>query len=174
MRDESQIDIWRDIPGFEGYQAGYNGSIRRRLKSGKYRTLNPFYCGGRKDHLHVKLYAEDGRYKTMTVASAVASAYLGERPEGCRTHHRNGLTTDNCVGNLCYVKASEIGVISGRMHRRPVVKKDEDGTILECYNSVTEAARKNYVTRSAMTQRCNKNLRTDFGLGGYEFAWDDE
>ena len=108
------MEIWKDIPGYEGqYQVSGAGSVRsldRQVpmrgaayySSRKGRPLKP----GRMDrfgHVSVAL----GRGNSQCVHSLVALAFIGPRPLNQDVAHLNGNGGDNRVENLAYVTRSE-------------------------------------------------------------------
>lgn len=111
-------EVWKDIPGHEGsYQASSLGRIRsvdrtvqqisrggrpftRRLKG---RVLRPA-ANKYNPHLYVVL-RHGGR--GVPVHELVASAFLGQRPEGSDVRHLDGDATNNQVENLCYGSRTE-------------------------------------------------------------------
>lgn len=171
-RKEGYHNIWKTVPGYEDYQASFDGDIRRIYKNGKIRILNQFTCGGRSDQLHVNLY-KDGRYKVFTVGRVVASAFLGPCPPGYVAHHKNGLTRDNCAGNLSYIPKNESTVRAAKSKGRPVVKIDQWGEVVACYGSCREAAKRNYTYPSVISNHCNGKVANKYSLDGCEYAWDD-
>ena len=62
-----------------------------------------------------------------------------------------------------------------RGNRRAVIKIDfETGRIVEQYDSITEAGRKNYLEPSAIYNRCNGRNKRSPSSCGYEFAFADD
>ena len=87
------IEIWKDIPGYEGkYQASSLGRIRgpRGIKTPCLHRLRGYY------------FVSIGHNKTRDVHALVAAAFLGPRPQGHEIRHLNGNKTDNNVANLAY------------------------------------------------------------------------
>ena len=92
---------YREIPGFEGYRAGTDGSIWSCLKTGpaknrdfkEWKQLQPYKrsCG----RLFLKLQG-----KHRAVHRLVLEAFCGKCPEGMETLHSNDDPTDNRLENL--------------------------------------------------------------------------
>lgn len=62
-----------------------------------------------------------------------------------------------------------------RGNKRAVVKIDfETGEIVEQYDSITEAGRKNFLEPSAIYNRCNGRNKRSPSSCGYEFAFADD
>ena len=57
--------------------------------------------------------------------------------------------------------------------RRPVEKVDRDGNVVEAYESIQEAARKNFASAAYISQRCNSkvSIRSTFGRTGCTFRF---
>ena len=99
------MKIWKDIKGFEGiYQVSNYGRVKRidrissRLKDGCYLKLSDHYKG----YLTVKLIQ-----KRVFVHKLVTQAFLGERPKGLQTNHKDCNKKNNHINNLEYVTQSE-------------------------------------------------------------------
>lgn len=91
------VEIWKDIPEFEGeYQASTLGRIRS-LKTAMPRVLKPH--PGQDGYLKVNLYKE-GKQFPMTVHRLIGLTFI-ENPENKPTvNHINMIKTDNRVENL--------------------------------------------------------------------------
>lgn len=94
-----QIEIWKDIPNYEGhYQVSNLGRVKS-LKYGKERILKQSVCAGgyRGFSLH-----KNGKQKSRLVHVLVAMAFLGHVP--CRVlrvvDHKNHIRSDNRLCNL--------------------------------------------------------------------------
>lgn len=111
MKDELLLggEIWKDIPGYEGY---YQVSNLGRIKSSERISYNhgkfPFLrrekilkLGVCRGYLTVGL-SRDGKGKNKTVHQIVAMAFLGHKPCGYEkvVNHINHIKTDNRVENL--------------------------------------------------------------------------
>lgn len=109
-----EIEIWKDIPNYEGlYQASNLGSIRsvdRKRARDRRRTLA--FCRGQtitqfstSNGRQILNLSKDGKSKTYAVHFLVALSFLGERPSGFHIHHINGNYSDNRSSNLCYMES---------------------------------------------------------------------
>ena len=93
---------WKDIPGFEGYQASNLGSIRsvdRVTNHGHNRkgvVLSPGI--GSAGYYQVKL----GKKGTQYVHKLVALAWIGTRPQGQEVKHGTEGQLVNTIHNLSY------------------------------------------------------------------------
>lgn len=107
------IEIWKNIPGIEGYQVSSLGRVRSlprtvNVTQGKLgnskrtipaKLMSPCrtYMNGKQHYVTVRL---NGR--TRNVHRLVASAFLGKPPFGARTevNHKDGNRWNNVLSNL--------------------------------------------------------------------------
>jgi len=95
-------ETWKPIIGYEGlYQVSDLGKVRS-LKFGKERILKPGMSAG---YLAVGL-CNNGQ-KTRKVHQLVAEAFIGPRPDGYETCHKDDVKTNNVLTNLYYGTKSE-------------------------------------------------------------------
>lgn len=104
-------EIWKDIPGYEGfYQASNYGRIRSldrevrgkyeniALKKGKILTPHKtIVCG--KERWEVKL-SKNGKQFYFVWARCIYSAFYGPIPEGMQVNHIDEDPSNNKLGNL--------------------------------------------------------------------------
>lgn len=171
---------WRDIPGFKGYQAHWDGRIRSFRYRGKDVVrpvlLTPFrhqIHGAFKRKLYVKMKCADGKWRDISLIKVMADTWMGGCPDGMIPYHKNGITEDNCIHNIGFATRMQVGKLTGAKSRRiPVAKVNEAGDILELYPSAREAAKANYLSVQALTDRCNGNVKSEFDWGdGTSFRW---
>ncbi|HVN78614.1 MAG TPA: NUMOD4 motif-containing HNH endonuclease [Terriglobia bacterium] len=97
---DSTIEIWKEIPGYEGrYQASNLGRIRNQKT---HRVLRPTISGKGK-YLHLNL----GQSNTQCVHILVAVTFLGPVPEGKEVNHKDGVKTNCCSKNLEYLTCGD-------------------------------------------------------------------
>lgn len=104
-KDIPEVESWRVIPGYEGfYEASNAGRVRsvdRTLANGKRRKgkiLSPAR-GKLTEHQHVIL-CRNGKRKMQFVHRAVLESFVGPCPDGMEACHRDGVPTNNHLGNL--------------------------------------------------------------------------
>lgn len=170
---------WRDIPGFGGrYQTSTEGRIRRVWeKNGRTMLLKTYTKQRRKrsntEAPRVRLSRPDGSRVERAVLKLVAETFYGV-PEGMQPVHANGQKNDCAARNIRFMSRKELGKAFGaNSARRPVVKIDTAGDIVECYRSAREAARHNYVSYQTVMDRCNGKVKKEFALDGYSYRWED-
>lgn len=183
--NEFDADIWKDIEGFNGkYQVSYSGQIRRVCKDGKTRLLKPYKKseGSRarkisRDRLYIKLTDDTGKRHEFLVHQIVAKHFLGKPKPGQVPYHKNGLVADNWASNLAYIDRRTLGKMTGASSRRkPVIKINRDGEIVDCYSSAREAAKNNYMSYQTVMDKCNLVYikRTIFAPDGFAYAWEND
>ncbi|MCT1363341.1 HNH endonuclease [Microbacterium sp. p3-SID131] len=109
-----QGEVWRAVPGFEGYEVSNLGRVRSfRRHGGRARGLTN---AARQKSLHVgatgylcvTLQKPDGnRCSKYPVHSLVAAAFLGPRPDGMQVAHSDGDRQNARLDNLRYATATE-------------------------------------------------------------------
>lgn len=60
------------------------------------------------------------------------------------------------------------------MKKRRVQKLNRDGNVVETYGSVREAAKKNYMDKSAVYNRCAGKVKDTYGLDGFDYRYEPE
>lgn len=179
-------EIWKDIPGYDGYQASSLGRIRSKTRRTKRSGTDSYwtYQGkiispshNRAGYLGVVLRISN---KTISknVHVLVAITFLGPRPEGCEVDHINRIKDDNRVENLRWLSAYENKVRNtrgvklpryrNRMENNPraksvqVFENDALVSILPCAKYITKIYGINYSTVRKALQNggLNYNGRT--------------
>lgn len=181
IRNKDEIEIWRDIPGFDGrYQASTLGRIRVCYSgNGRCGLLNPYSKASSYNRstnqraLRVRLIHPDGRRIEKTVISLVAMTFLAV-PPGMVAIHKNGMQSDNSVDNIVFASNRELGLKYGKnANRRPVKKIDVHGNDVDYYPSLNAVAKANHLAYQGVTRRCNGQIKGDeFKLLGYSFRWE--
>ncbi len=169
------IEIWKDIPGYDGkYQASKEGQVRRVFASGKTRLMTPYHkkmSGSQR--LVIKL-TKNGKSKEEILMRMIALTFLGEAPDGFVPYHKNGCQSENHVNNIAYISRKELGEkTGGQSKRRPVVKINAKGNVMDVYTSARAAAKANFMSYQTVIDRCNGKCKSAFAPDGYAYAWDD-
>jgi hypothetical protein len=103
-------EIWKDIPGWEGYYAASNlGRIKRLAGSPRCkidRIVQPM--PNKRGYLTVAPVKSGWRQRPMMVHRLVLETFVSPAPkEGHTPNHINGIKTDNRLANLEWVTHSE-------------------------------------------------------------------
>ena len=105
---------WYDIPGYDGiYQINYWADIRKKLKNGKYKYLKPYVKKNNQGKRLIKL-----KRKEVVVMSLMRITFIGELPKGYVTYHKNGIKTDDILGNIGVIAKKELSKKTGQMNGR--------------------------------------------------------
>lgn len=158
---------WKDIPGYEGrYQINELGQVRM-VTWGKKALLEPLVMKTQRakdGYITVNLRGFNGKVHKYTVARLMAITFLN-CPADYRAYNKNGDLSDNALENIGIRHKTKRRYRN--IHRRPVCKVAKDGTVLEVYGSVSEAAKANYMSTSTVIKRCcneTKSVPEDFYL----------
>lgn len=111
------MEIWKMIPGFDGYEASSEGRIRsvdrvvtcangvtKRLKG---RVLSPCFHSEKHPYPYVQLGRNGGTNRMFAVHRLVAWAFLGPQPEGVQVRHKDGDAMNAKSNNLAYGSPKE-------------------------------------------------------------------
>ena len=175
------------VKDFEDYTIDETGNVFsiRKNKYLKQTTNRNGYC---------KVTLQKDKYRKMfSVHRLVAQAYLKNYSNTLQVNHINGIKTDNRVENLEMVtakenmqKAVEIGLFDkckeiqrknaiknnlGKYHilasesaKKRVAKYDKNNNLIQVYNSISEASRKNNINITSISYSANGKRKTG---GGY-------
>lgn len=175
-------DLWRDIPGYDGkYQVSRDGEVRRVIRPGFVRNLcprkktNPQAVRKHRNVWVVKLAGPEGKSREYKVCKLVAAAFLPCPRPGEVLYHKNFITSDNRVDNLAYIDRKTLGAISGHHtnNRRPVVKINRAGEVVEIYRSARAAGEANYMSYQTVLDRCNNKIKNPYELDGFNYQWEE-
>ena len=167
---------WVEIPDCRfRYRINEEGQVQRQLENGNWRDIQTSLLRGG-SRATVNLTLANGRRRNVAVVVLMANAFMGGKTPGIWIVHRNGLRTDNRLENLETITPEECGKRYGSSGRRkPVVKIDRNGEVVETYRSAAEAAKKNHIGRSPVTARCRKEVTREKEydiLGGFTFRYE--
>ena len=138
------MEIWKDIPGYEGvYQVSNLGNVK---------SLPRMVSNG-KGYLCIELKDKNGKYHFCGVHRLVAVAFIENPDNKPQINHIDGNKKNNIVENLEWctngenqVHAYKMGLnrVTGRAgkKKRPVLQIDpKTGNVVKEYPSVAEAGR---------------------------------
>lgn len=91
-------EVWKSVPGYEGYFASNFGNIKSANKKLKQRLRDK-----RRKYFCVTLAGN----KSVNVHILVCLAFYGLRPKGKEAGHLNGDASDNRVENLAWITKKE-------------------------------------------------------------------
>ena len=164
---------WHDIPGFEGkYQINLEGEVRNLTKGG---VIVKQRCFARNSGAPtVQLYVGNRECRHFKVVQLMVKTFHGGLPKGKVAYHKNGLITDNSLGNIGFCTRKELGRMQAAPLRRPVAITDHDDNVLEIYPSATEAGRRNFCGKRYVLERCHHRIINEYSERGTTFRFDDD
>lgn len=165
--------IWKTINGYRyPYRINEEGVVQRQRFDGSWRTLTPYGQGGR---YAVKMTKGHKKYEVRFLVDLMLEAFGdGKRPPGKVLTHRNGMRSDCAWCNLMWTTQREIGKRYGGGGRRSVEKIDRAGNVVDLFSSVSEAAKKEYVSRKSIYIRCINQCNGDpFELTGFNYRYEN-
>lgn len=161
---------WVMIHGYaRPYRINEDGVIQSKSLGGNWHDLKTHV---EKSSLKVKLYRKDGTRHSLAVKSLMRDTFLGGPRDGYCLTNANGMISDCSVYNLKWVKRNELRKLHGHKSRKPVVKIDRYGKVLEHYRSVKEAAKKNYLCIASVSRRCNRIIKDPFRYLDFDFRFE--
>lgn len=172
MKTGKQIEEGRyvRIPGYPLYEIDQFGNIRRIFKT-KRVLITPVIKRG---IYVIRLQNPDGQRKEERIHKLMQRTFLPEPKPGQVLYHKNQNRLDNALSNLAYIERSKLGRLTGaKSRRKPVVKIDRTGEIVDVYKSAREAARRNWLSYQTVMDRCNGKVKSRFAPDGYRYEWDE-
>lgn len=163
--------MWVDILGYRWpYRINDEGTVEKQLPNGTWAKLSPYLSG--RNRVCVKMRTAENKKVDMPVVWLMADAFMQGRIPGVCIIHKNGSKFDCSRRNLQYMTYAQCGKLSGTSNRRPVLKIDKSGEVVAIYKSVTEAANKNYLSKTAVWLRCNGKVKNPYDLDGYDYKYE--
>jgi hypothetical protein len=163
---------WRPVEGYKyPYRLSDEGELQRWDRD-HWKDIHPFL--GTRQRVTVKVCCKDGKRRCVPLVWLMADVWLGGRRKAMCLVHKNGCKMDCGVGNLEWMTFSEAAQISKYNRRKPVVKLNKKGEIVDIYPSITEAAEANHISRSAMNMRCLRKVKDPFCLDGHDYRYEDD
>jgi NUMOD4 motif len=154
--EEYQDEAWKEIIGSDGkFKISNYGRVKRVYKNHESFMLP--YLRKKKGNLYVKAMYKN-KYSDYKIGLLVAVHFLREPKEGEFIVRKNGIITDDYVGNLQFLSKVELGKKYGHKAKsKEVVQIDKQtGEIINEFRSAREAGRKTNFSYQAILDRCNK------------------
>ena len=164
-------EIWKDIPGYEGYYMASNfGRIKSLGKGLTHKTvkiLKPGYVGRDKLYRVVTLY-KNGILKHHRVCRLVWSAFNGPIPPGMQINHINEVKNDDRLVNLNLMTPKENNNWGTRIDRvretninhpsksKPVYQYTLNDELIAWYPSINQAERETGISDNCISGCCQK------------------
>lgn len=164
---------WRLINGYKyPYRINTEGRVQvckdmlwRSVKT-KFRT--------RRGRTIVKLRKRNGEQAEVLVADLMAAAFLGGKRNGYTVRYLDGSPRNVSLQNLELVQGGRPPGRARGSTMRPVNRLDRNGDVVATYRSISEAARKNYLSCSAVLSRCRREVKCPYALDGHTYQFAEE
>lgn len=169
-------EIWKDIKGFEGYQASNLGQVKslerfRKGKNGslavvKEKILKPWITRG---YYQVELCKQSIK-KAYFVHRLVWEAFNGQIPENMQVNHINEIKTDNRLSNLNLMTCKEnINWGTGiercaKKRSKAVLQFTLDNILVKEFPSAKQAYRETGFAFSNICACCKGKQKTAYGF----------
>lgn len=156
--EDTDVEIWKDIKGFEGlYAVSSKGNVKN-IRSG--RILDGYY-----NHYGYRLvFLKDKQY---TVHRLVALTFLDNPNNLPQVDHRDENKRNNDVSNLRWVTASENTRNSSHKYSCKVKQLDKNGNLIKIWPSLKQIERELGYSRSRIRMVCTGKRRS-----AYNFRWE--
>ena len=169
-------DVWRDIPGFEGfYQANRDGFIRSVTRTVKkwdgYKTVNGRVLKPTQTRYQMVKLSKKGQIAAFLVHRLIVETFIGAISPNEVVNHKDGNKHNNAVDNLeiCTQKQNvehAIKVLGVNYKNHPFAKEiiRSDGIV---FDSINAAARGSNVSRGNIWRQLHGKIKT---TNGYTFC----
>ena len=178
-------EIFKDIPGFEGY---YQVSNLGRVKTlGNGNSTNPFSSIekvmktklNKSGYIHIKL-RKDNKNIYTSVHRLVAMTFLENKENKSQVNHKDGNKTNNIVDNLEWVTSQENIIHSVKNGLQPIFKGidskcskqveqyDLNDNLIKVWGSLREITRETGFNRTGILGCCKERKRYKTAYG---FKW---
>ena len=155
---------WAVVKDRRLYSVSNLGRVRYEVLIGEYRMVNQHRFGA---HM-VVILSQAGEKKTIPVATLVANAFLGVKPKGTKTIHKDLDVTNNHADNLQYANKEEYCKYISRCHRELHGRTGIDTTVRK---AVAERRAEQYADVVGRWTRREINIRqASWELGVSESA----
>ena len=167
------MEIWKDIPGYDGYyQISNFGNIRSRVirgHGGISSSMHLIRPSINKFGYYVVTFSVNKKRKTYRVNRLVISAFIGIE-EGKDVNHIDGDKLNNQLSNLEWCTRSEnmhhaynSGLVSRNKTSR-AINIVKNGIVIKTYPSIYIAAKKEGLRRSCINEVLTGKRKTHNGL----------
>lgn len=159
-------EIWKDIPGYEGYQVSNLGNVKNK-KNERCLYKN---CNKTNDYLFVNL----GRHNKKYIHRLVYETFRGFNNKNNIINHKNSNKKDNRLDNLeeCDYSYNLIyAYYNGERKLKSVNQYSICGGLINTFLTGKEASEKTGISASSICNCCKGKRKT---AGGYRWKYVEE
>lgn len=165
-------DNWRKIEGYlYNYQINDLGQMRKVNPDGSIIELHP-HKNKETGIYSISLRVAKNKRKHVAVKYLMDEVFFDSyaKKHGLSITHKNGIQTDCSAYNLLFITPSQLGKRYKNAKKR-VAKVDRRGRVIEFYSSCAEAAKKNFISPTAVYHRVNNLIKNPYKLDGYTYKF---
>ena len=175
------IEIWKDIPNYEGlYQTSNLGRVKslERIDARGHKRKEKILKTARDRYGYYQVgLCKNSKVKKYLVHRLVWEAFNGTISEGLQVNHINEVKTDNRLSNLNLMTAKENlnygtrneragKVLKNGKKSKPVLQFTLDNILVKEYSSIMQAERETGFANSYISACCKGKYKT-----AYNFIW---
>lgn len=174
-------EIWKDIPGYEGfYQASNLGRVKSvtRIITDKHGILRKLYGTILHQYIGTNKYYQvnlsvNGKMKTEKVHKLIGLAFLPKENPTYEINHKDENKLNNKANNLEWCSRSYNMLYNDNFKKlyKKVYKMSLENKFLQSYESLKDAANKNNCEKSGISACCNGKIKT---YKGYIWKYEKE
>lgn len=163
---DKEIEIWKDIPNYEGlYQVSNWGQVKSLSynKTGKEKIMKP--SKDKNGYLHVNLY-KDGKRKSFLVHRLVAMTFIPNLENLPIINHKDEDKQNNHVDNLEFCTHEynlNYGTRNNRMSQAkkiPILQYTKQGVFIREWDSATDVEKELNISQGDISKCCNNNRKS--------------
>ena len=174
------MEVWKDIPGYEGlYQVSNLGRVRsldrvttqknrwgsETLVTRRGRVLRPAQNRKRGGYAYVNLHAPGKKQSLRRPCVLVAEAFIGPRPEGMVVRHLDGKSSNDVATNLAWGTPKENSEDMVRHGTRQLGERHPQARLTSADVARVRAAARGMVTALAEELGVHRNHLTNIRCG---------